>query len=535
MASDEDIKRLAALFDGSDVGFGTHGEPRRRPDELKWEIKSTARTLKGKVTHAMWCAHIAGKVPLGCIPIRSDGMVLWGSIDYDIYNANPFEIIERINKAKLPLVACRSKSGGLHLWIFLKRWMPAADLMACLRDMAAQIGIAGSEIFPKQQAIDAARGDLGNWMVMPYFGSTYDGKIQLQVGLKKTGAEMGLSEFLTMAEEARVDPDDLTKLTRKRVSSGRGPNVNLGKPEEIDITNLPDPDEPFGDGPPCLQTMAGNGVERGTQNDTLMMMGVYYKRRYPDDWKNKLHLAAQEFLQPVGDPAKTAQTIKSLERKEYFYSCSREPFKGHCNSAICRTRAFGVGALGDYPVILEMKMLPSDPPVFFVQLLEHRLELTTEQLMEYKLFCRVAAKHKLFFSSMAQKDWNAVVKVAGERSDVIEMPFDVGEHGIFMELLEDFCSGGMQGDKLADLFSGKPYLGEDSYHHFRLRDFDAYVVSKGMKQWGRGKLATLLRNIDSEPYVTTCEKRTLRAWKVSKARIEEPPKIPPPKREEPGI
>jgi len=101
----------------------------------------------------------------------------------------------------------------LHLFLFLSEPCPAAQVQEALRQAAAAIGIGGSEIFPKQVSLDPA--SVGNWIAMPYLGTTFDGKLKDQVGIKKTGAEMTFGEFLTRAEKSRQTPEQVAKLARK--------------------------------------------------------------------------------------------------------------------------------------------------------------------------------------------------------------------------------------------------------------------------------------------------------------------------------
>ena len=91
--------------------YGTHGEPTQKG--LKWEIRSTALTLRHAVTQDLWQKHIDGKKPLGIIPIDEDDMCSWGSIDVDDYTNNLYGLIDRVEQLVLPLLPCRSKSGGL--------------------------------------------------------------------------------------------------------------------------------------------------------------------------------------------------------------------------------------------------------------------------------------------------------------------------------------------------------------------------------------------------------------------------------------
>jgi hypothetical protein len=87
-----------------------------------------------------------------------------------VYGEDLTTLIKKVEAAKLPLVPCRSKSGGLHLFMFATEPVLAKAMQDCLRELAAGLGIAGSEIFPKQAELLSDRGDQGTWMIMPYFG-----------------------------------------------------------------------------------------------------------------------------------------------------------------------------------------------------------------------------------------------------------------------------------------------------------------------------------------------------------------------------
>lgn len=64
---------------------------------------------------------------------------------------------------KLPLVVCRSKSGGAHCFLFAKEWVEAKDMQMALRHLSSALGYGESEIFPKQIKLNLDRGDVGNF------------------------------------------------------------------------------------------------------------------------------------------------------------------------------------------------------------------------------------------------------------------------------------------------------------------------------------------------------------------------------------
>jgi hypothetical protein len=473
---------MMGLFAGFASAHGTHGVPTKAPGRIKWAIKDTAVTVRKPVTVELWQQHLDGKRPLGVITIREDGMVTWGSIDYDVYDENLLELIDRVEKLKLPLLPCRSKSGGLHLFLFMKDWTAASFVQSVLADIAAQLGIAGSEIFPRQTQVLVERGDMGNWMVMPYYGDTYEGKIKQQVGLKRTGAEMSVTEFLITAEKLRVGEEEMTKLVRKRGSGG--PSVRRGR------SGGAEPDKPFGDGPPCCETLAEDGVPAGYQNNTLFHMGVYYKRKYPTEWREKLEEAGRTFLTPPATADSVVAMVKQLEKKEYEYTCKTEPMASHCNSALCRSRQYGVGDEGAYPVINSVAQLMTEPPVWFVSVVDRdgadvRIEATSAELQRYDLFSRLCMdKTQQAFCSMAQKDWLKILNAAFAKNvEKLPVPDEAGETGQFRELLGEFLTNRQKGETAEDLLTGRPwYDPESGRYYFRFRDLHSFLWREGMRE-----------------------------------------------------
>ena len=56
------VAQLAALFAGGQQAHGTHGEPdERKPGDLKWRIKGSAKTLREPPTREHWQQHTAGE------------------------------------------------------------------------------------------------------------------------------------------------------------------------------------------------------------------------------------------------------------------------------------------------------------------------------------------------------------------------------------------------------------------------------------------------------------------------------------------
>jgi hypothetical protein len=515
-------ERMMALFSGFQGAHGTHGEPVQ--DGPKWAIKTTARTVREPVTRDLWQRHLAGEISLGIIPIREDGTCSWGSIDVDQYGADFLKVIDSAERAKFPLVPCRSKSSGLHLFVFLKKPAPAAVVQSSLRDMAARLGLAGSEIFPKQTAVLADRGDLGNWIVMPY-GSSYGGKLREQAGLKKTGAEMVVEEFLSIAEAAAIDPSDLDKLRK-------APPRVAGNVGEAAGTR---PTGPFSDGPPCLQHLAATGFPPGGRNAALLHAGVYYKRSRPDDWERAVEELNATMAQPL--PAdEVASVQKSLSRREYQYTCKTEPMASHCDSLVCRGRRFGVGEGSAVPVITGLAKLDTDPPIWFADVEDRRVEATTIQLQSYPQFHALCMErvHRCY-AAVKQSDWLVLLGAAMANLTLIDAPPEVGLGGRFLELLEDFLTNRAAAERRDDILSGRPWLDEDGdavptlaktpRYFFRLRDLQAHVTREGVRDMGRNWMAQRLKGLGGAHHQFTIKGTACGCWWVPASCVQPAPRL----------
>jgi hypothetical protein len=519
---DADAARMAALFAGNDNAHGTHGIPVR--DGLKWEIKSTAKTLRESPTMEHWIEHLAGKRPLGIIPIRADGTCWWGSIDVDQYDVDLLVIVNRVEQAEMPLVPCVSKSGGLHLFMFAEEPVQAQTLITALREMAAQLGLANCEIFPKQTQLSTERGEVGNWMVMPYYGDTFDGRLKRQAGLKKTGAEQTLGEFLITAEDARASLDVMAGVATR--SGGRPPPRQKKGANGAGAGE--DGDGWFSDGPPCLEHLAIGGFPEGGRNSSLFMAGVYLRKKYETGWQEKLEEYNRALMRPPLTADEVTACVRSLQKREYQYTCRSEPMVRHCHSAKCRLRPHGVGETGQLPIITSLTMYNTDPVIWMVDVADKHIEVDTETLQNYTLFHRACMHHGVCFAPLKQSDWWGSLSRAFASAIHEPAPPDTETDGQFRELVEDFCTNMQRGDQREDLLSGRPWE-ESERHYFRLRDLQKFLEREKFRNSTRGWIAAKIRKMGGAHHVLNIKGRTVNVWWVPVGSVQETPEIPTPK------
>ena len=114
-----EVEKFKSIFEGLDVAYGQH-QPNGSRADGKQQGKSYI--VRQEVTDELWQKHLEGEGPsLGIIPIRADNTTKWGCIDIDSYPLDHPSLFRKIRKLNLPLVYCKSKSGGAHLFLFMKK------------------------------------------------------------------------------------------------------------------------------------------------------------------------------------------------------------------------------------------------------------------------------------------------------------------------------------------------------------------------------------------------------------------------------
>lgn len=493
------VRRLMALFAGYDRAYGTYDREVGNPAKGgKLEIKGTARTVRGEVTEDLWLEHLTGRNSLGIIPIKEDGTCKWGAIDIDSYDVVHAHLVEEIERRHLPLLLAQTKSGGAHLYMFTKNPIPASMMMSTLRNIAAAMGYGRSEIFPKQTHMLVESGDLGSWLNMPYFG-------EKRLGVKRTGSLMTLEEFVARAEAIQSDSPDL----KGAETSG---------------------DNELTDGPPCLQHLSTVGFPEGTRNNGLFALGVFAKKKYEEKWREVLEEFNRKYMKPPLSGDEVRLVIKSLEKRDYNYRCNDQPCVSHCDSTTCRTRKFGVGDPDAWPNISGLSVLDTDPPIWFMGIDEERIEMTTDDLQNYRRFQKLCMEGlHIVFQPMKQETWLKMIGEAMKSVTIIDAPPEVSRTGRFTELLNDFLTNRQKGTKMDDILSGRPWEDQErEVHCFRLRDLMDFLGRETYKELTRAQVTVRLREMGGDRTTLKIKTRTVGVWTVPLAVAQPTPAVDPP-------
>lgn len=473
-------------FAGMDRAYGTYTITGSREDGKQVGDTKSIKTHRAPVTMELWEAHLDGRQGLGIIPIRDGNDCVFGAIDVDVYPLDHQAMVAKIMRHKLPLIVCRTKSGGAHIYCFSKNPVTAATMKSKLGEVASFLGYGGSEIFPKQATILSDQGDVGQWINMPYFNGTKG----LRYAVSVDGDAMSPQDFLLYAEYMAAEDGWFNQL--------------------LVINNE------FEDGPPCLQALSQVGYPDGSRNDGLYNIGVYLKRSKPDSWEKELDGMSHKYMIPPLTGAEVQGVLKSLRKKDYTYACSKQPIAQHCNAALCRTRKFGVGSStsGRFPMLGGLTKLSTTPPIWFWTVEGIRMELATNDLQDPRKFQLKCMENLCIIPPLPSAPvWQAAVQHAMDTVTIVDAPSDASPTGQFWDMLEKFCTSRAQARTLDEITLGKPFT-EKGKTYFRMLDLLTFLSNHKFYEFKSPKICSILKDSGSEHHFDSLRGKSTNYWSI---------------------
>ena len=133
-------------------------------NKKKVKPETKAYYVDAEPTLEVYEKHLQGDKALGICNIDTNNQVLFGCIDIDSYKSASklVGVVQAIYSYSIPLIPCRSKSGGLHLFLFLQKPESAADVKTALERLCKLLflvpqftedGVSKVEVFPDKASV----------------------------------------------------------------------------------------------------------------------------------------------------------------------------------------------------------------------------------------------------------------------------------------------------------------------------------------------------------------------------------------------
>ena len=443
------IERFKNIFYGLDRAHGVTLVGESNGDGNK--IKGKSFVKREPVTDELWQKHLDGADSLGIIPINDDNKCKWGCIDIDSYaEFDHKQLINKIKQFQLPLVVCRSKSGGAHVFLFTEDYVSAGLMQDKLNEIRSVLGYGGSEVFPKQRELKS-KDDTGNFLNLPYFncGQT------TRYAFMEDGEAASIDAFFELYE--RHKQQDISTIEIKR------------------------PESEFDDGPPCIESLTQDKLEDG-RDRVIYQYIIYAKMKWPENWQDKIfEFNYKHFRTPLDQKIITAK-IKNNEKNDFHYKCSEEPMCNVCDKKLCKKRKFGIGKEPIFPGLTDLQVVNLEEPYYYMNVDGDRLYLdSAKHLANQALFQEECIKQlRINPPTLKTGDWKKITTMLLNGAEITEPAEGTSTKDILNNYLEDYCVNRIQKDDYEDLRNGGTYT-KDGFHHFVFDNFFNNYLSR--KHW----------------------------------------------------
>lgn len=152
---------------------GYKAVPSKSVDPDTGKLKYNYFAISDNLVEQDYLDHLKKENGLTPSPIFDTDQCCWGAIDVDVYNWDDDKRFALLQTAiKLGLVPANSKSGGIHLWCFMKEDVPAKWMRNYLCWIRDELDLdPKTEIFPKQLEVktdENGKEKYGNGITIPY-------------------------------------------------------------------------------------------------------------------------------------------------------------------------------------------------------------------------------------------------------------------------------------------------------------------------------------------------------------------------------
>jgi len=424
------VEDFTLLFKGNQKSHGVHIPETDTKEGVKSVGKSSV--VHEAVTENTVMEHLHGRKGLGIVPIDHNSNVHFAVIDVDEYPSNPAKYQSILRKANVPSVCFRSKSGGLHIFLFFSKQSSALKVQPLLISLLGMLGLPkDTEVFPKQTMLQ--EGKTGNWINLPYFHA----KDTERYAYDDVGKPLSLEDMLNLAE---------------------------GRKQPVEQLKAAIESAPLAKAPPCLQTMYLNGgAGKGNRNAYLFQCASYLKARYGEDYEEHLHMLNEHLDDPLPYSEINATIIASHNKNEYTYKCGEGFMQECCNKIVCEQREFG--KTGDTVTGLDIGQLTKigmEAPYYEWEINGEALVFDTEEdFLSQKRFRTLCMKKlNVYPKILKNSKWDKIISSAFVNIAHKAVYDDLSAETLWTSTVEKFCAI-RKTNKFNDVVNGGVYIDEN--------------------------------------------------------------------------
>lgn len=440
--------------------------------------------------------HLEGKTGLAIVPLSPENTTSFGVLDIDTYvdQEELRQIVNLIDKYNMPLVPFRSKSGGLHIYLFFTEKIESVKMIEYMHIFKNILGFGQKniEIFPKQTSLSNNKGSLLN---APFYNM--------------------LDTKRYLYEENFTPCKDFMKaMTAVKMKQQTVNTI------ESYLNNLP-----LNDAPPCLQHsyLKSNTEYR---NNYLFSMAVYYKGKMGDDYEKQLTEANNKLTSPL--PVKeVSNIIDSVEKNNYSYRCKDAPLCQYCDKNLCKKRLFGFGAQDVFEFPIEGLTEYKGAESYYIWKVNEKdfYYDSIRDLRNQSIFIEKCLQYLHYApKQLTGEKWRHVLNTAFKNITVekISGEDDTTEGGEFQHIVMKFCNQTFRAPDKKAISHDQLYFDKSKNSYiFKWKALFSYIKRNGeLKNMSGGYMQKLLASMGGKK-IRYCVKKSVsvRAWEMPKKTL----------------
>lgn len=492
MLSQIDLSAYLKLFTGHSDFFGCHIY--KKTEEGQKE-KGQSFTKDEPLVIDHYKQHLEGKEGLGLIPIDKNNNVRFMVFDVDTIGIDVKPFIDINNAYELPFNFFRSKSGGLHIYVFFNEDIKAKNGLDYMERFIHIFGLSKeTEIFPKQTRL--LKNQKGNWINLPYYNKENSG----QYLYNEKGEKLTFSSAM------------LYLLKRQ---------INFLQFKET-YENLP-----LYDAPICLQAI--NIHKQLTNRNMFLFDCVTYFKVKGEDYEDKITHMNSRLSNPVSEKELQQTVIKSQKKKSYSYRCKEEPMYNNCNKDLCLKRLYGYG--GDQVSKLSFENLiqvRADQPYYKWTVNGVVMTFYSEsELRDQSKFADYCMRELHIIPNILRRDkWFKILELAFKEVvvEAVDPEDDISPGALFRSYLQEFLLDRAYARSKSQVRMNRVFkndeLNEFSFKKESLIKF--LFVQKNFKMFTVVEIQDRLKRIGAVTKKFYCgNKITIRVWSIPFAFVKD--------------